>query len=57
MDTYLNKLLCGFRKGHSTQHALFKLPQRWQNKFDNSGIVGTILMDFQKHMTAYLMTL
>ena len=24
MDTFLNKLLCGFRKVHSTQHALFK---------------------------------
>ena len=25
MDTFLNKLLCGFRKAHPTQHALFKL--------------------------------
>ena len=24
MDLFLNKLLCGFRKAHSTQHALFK---------------------------------
>ena len=31
MDTFLNKLLCGFRKAHSTKHALFKLLQRWQN--------------------------
>ena len=29
MDTFLNKLLCGFRKAHSTQHVLFKLLQRW----------------------------
>ena len=48
MDTYLNKLLCGFRKAHSTQHVLFKLLQRWQNKLDNSGLVGTILMDLSK---------
>ena len=31
MDTFLNKLLCGFRKAHSTQHALFKLLQ-WCQK-------------------------
>ena len=48
MDTFLNKLLCGFRKAHSTQHALFKLLQRWQKELDNSGLVGTILMDLSK---------
>ena len=47
MGTFLNKL-CGFRKAHSTQHALFKLLQRWQNELDNSGLVGTILMDLSK---------
>ena len=48
MDLFLNKLLCGFRKAHSTQHALFKLLQRWQNELDNSGLMGTILMDLLK---------
>ena len=48
MDTFLNKLLCGFRKAHSTQHALFKLLQPWQNELDNSGLVGTILMNLSK---------
>ena len=48
METFLNKLLCGFRKVHSTQHALFKLLQRWQKELDNSGLVGTILMDLSK---------
>ena len=48
MVTFLNKILCGFRKVHSTQHALFKLLQQWQNEFDNSGLVGTILMDLSK---------
>ena len=48
MDTFLNKLLYGFRKARSTQHALFKLLQRWQNELDNSGLVGTILMDLSK---------
>ena len=48
METFLNKLLCGFRKAHSTQHALFKLLQRWQKELDNSGLVGTVLMDLSK---------
>ena len=42
---YLNSLLCGFRKAHSKQHALFRLLQEWQNDLDKSGFVGTILMD------------
>ena len=41
-------LLCGFRKAHSSQHALFKLLQRWQKELDSSGLVGTILMDLSK---------
>ena len=48
MDLYLHKLLCGFRKAHSTQHALFKLLHSWQKQLDNSGFVGTILMDLSK---------
>ena len=47
-ETFLNKLLCGFRKAHSTQHALFRLLQKWQKELDSSGIVGTILMDLSK---------
>ena len=47
-ETFLNKLLCGFRKAHSTQHALFRLFQKWQKELDSSGIVGTILMDLSK---------
>ena len=57
MDTFLNKLLWRFRKAHSTQHALFKLLQRWQKEVGNSELVDTILWTFQKHVTVYLMTL
>ena len=46
-DTFLNKLFCGFRKARSTQHALFRLFQKWQKKLDSSGIVGAILMDLK----------
>ena len=37
-----------FREVHSTQHALFKFLQRWQKKLDNSGLLGTILIDLSK---------
>ena len=46
--TFLHKLLSGFRKAHSTQHALFRLLQKWMKELDLSRIVGTILMDLSK---------
>ena len=48
MQKFLNKILCGFRQAHSTQHTLFRLLQAWQKELDNSGNVGTILMDLSK---------
>ena len=45
LEKYLNGLLCGFREAHSSQHALFKLVQAWQEELDKSGFVGTIVMD------------
>ena len=48
LDKYLNSLLCGFRKVHSSQHALFKLLQAWQEELDKSSFVGTILMHLSK---------
>ena len=44
----LNFLIFGLRISHSTQHALFKLLQSWQEEIDSHGFVGTILMDFPK---------
>ena len=43
-----SKYLCGFRKHHSTQHALMKLLQKWQSCLDSRGKIGTILMDLSK---------
>ena len=48
LENYLNSILCGFRKGHSTQHALFKLLQAWQEELDKRGFVETILIDLSK---------
>ena len=44
----LSPLLCGFRSGNGTQHALLKLLHKWQLCLDKSGVVGTILMDLSK---------
>ena len=48
MNNFLNELLCGFLKAHSTQPALFELLQAWQKELDNRGFIGTILMDLSK---------
>ena len=48
MNNFFNELLCGFRKAHSTQHALFKLLQAWWKELDNSGFFGTILIDLPR---------
>jgi len=47
-ETRFSPFLCGFRKGHSTQHALLRLLHRWQSSLDKSKIVGTVLMDLSK---------
>ena len=46
--SFLNHILFGFRKAHSTQHALFKLLQSWQKELDSGGFAGTILIDLSK---------
>ena len=45
VEKIFNVILCGFRKAHSTQHALFKLLRSWQKELDEKGIVATVLMD------------
>ena len=41
-------LLCRFRSRYSTQHPLLNLIHKWHSCRDNSGVVGTILMDLSK---------
>ena len=48
IEHFLNQLLCGFPKAHSTQHALFRLLRKWQKELDSGGFIGTILMDLSK---------
>ena len=47
-EKILSPKLYGFRKGHSTQHALLNLLKNWQNSLDMSGVIGAILMDLSK---------
>ena len=48
VNTYLNTLLCGFRKAHFAQDALFKLLQVWQEELGKSSFIGTVLMNLPK---------
>ena len=48
LENFLSELLCGFQKAHSTQHALFRLIQKWLAELDSGGYVGTILKDISK---------
>ena len=48
LENFLSELLCGFQKAHSTQHALFKIIQKWQAELDSGGYVGKILMDLSR---------
>ena len=48
IETKFSPLLCGFRKGHNTQHALTKLLEDWRAQLDNKKVVGTILCDLSK---------
>ena len=40
----LRRLLSGFIKAHSTQHALFRLLHSWKKALDNSEYIATVLM-------------
>ena len=48
MENKYSDLLCGFRKGFSTQVSLIKLLQKWQQSLDNKEIIETVLIDLSK---------
>ena len=47
-EKILSPKLCGFRRGHSTQHSLLNLLENWQKTLDKSGVIGTVLVDLSK---------
>ena len=48
MEGYLSNFLCGYRKGHSAQHELISMLEKWRISLDNQGFAGTVLMDLSK---------
>ena len=44
----LRSMLCGYREGHSADHVLIKVVEKWKKSQDNSGIARTILMELSK---------
>ena len=48
LNNYLIDLLCSFCKAHLTQHIFSRLIRSLKKGPDNSGLVGTILMDLSK---------
>ena len=47
--SFLNNILCGFRKARSTQHGTFKLHQLWKHVLDTGGFIGIILTDLSNN--------
>ena len=45
---FLLYLLCGFRKGYNTQHALLRCLETCKMTLDKGGIAGALLMDLSK---------
>ena len=45
---YLSALLCGFRKGYNTQHALIRMLEKLKGSLDNGENIGAVLMDLSK---------
>ena len=47
-EPLLSKYQCGFRKGHSSQHCLFVLIEKWKKCLDNNGVCAALLTDLSK---------
>ena len=45
---FLSPLLCGFREGYGTQHALLRLVETCKKSLDNGGVAGAVLTDLSK---------
>ena len=44
----LSNLLCGFRNGHSTEHALFRLTEMCRKALGDRKVMGMVLMDLSR---------
>ena len=48
VQSFLSPLLCGFREGYGTQHALLHFVETCKRSMDSGGVTGAILMDLSK---------
>ena len=48
VECFLSPLLCGFRKGYNSQHALLKFLETCKITMDNGDFAGALLMDLSK---------
>ena len=48
MEPKLTNIICGFREGHSTQHALLRVIETIRRHIDQSGVCCMVLMDLSK---------
>ena len=51
MKDKLSNILTGFRKGHSAQHSLLIMSEKWKRALDENMKVGAILWIFQRPLT------
>ena len=51
MKDELSNILTGFRKGHSTQHSLLIMIEKWKRVLDENMNVGAIFMILQRALT------
>ena len=47
-DKLLSKHQCSFRKGHSVQHSLIVLLEKWKESVDQGHVFGALLTDLSK---------
>ena len=45
IKAYLYMYMCCYRKGHSTQHALITLIEKWRKSLNGHGYFGAIITD------------
>ncbi len=48
IEKKLSAILCAFKKGHSTQHALFRVVEIVRHCIDKGGVTAMVLMDLSK---------
>ena len=47
-EPILSKFQCGFRKGHSTEHCLLVMIEKWKKCLDEKGVCAALLTDLSK---------